>query len=66
MVTESKSFIVSFWSRVFEILEKISLFTLVRRFLKKAVTERFADGWVMGHLAGAIAALFGAAVCGQS
>jgi len=35
MVTESKSFIVSFWSRVFEILGKISLFTLLRRFLKK-------------------------------
>ena len=66
MGRESKSFIVSFWSRVFEILGKISLFTLVRYVLKKPVTERFVDGWVMGHLVGSIAALFGAAVFGQS
>ena len=33
MVRDSKCFIVSCWSRVFKILGKISLFTLMRRFL---------------------------------
>lgn len=65
MGKESRSFIVSFWARIFEILGKISVFTLVRRLLKKPITERFVDGWVLGHLVGSIAALLAAALLEQ-
>ena len=66
MGKESRSFIVLFWSRVFGFLGKVSFFNLARRVLKKPVTERFVDGWVMGHLVGSIVALCLAAVFGQS
>ena len=63
---KSRSFIVSFWARLFEFLGKFSVFFLLRLILKKPVTERFVDGWVIGHLVFSVAALFVAAIYGQS
>lgn len=45
------SFIVEFWSRVFAILAKISLFAVVRRIFPSAINARFVDIWVLMHLA---------------
>lgn len=44
------SFIVEFWSRVFDVLGKISLFSVVRRLFPRSVNARFVDFWVLGHL----------------
>ena len=44
------SFIVEFWSRIFNFLGKISLFFVVRRLFPRLVNARFVDFWVLGHL----------------
>ncbi|MNG89507.1 hypothetical protein D3C79_483770 [compost metagenome] len=44
------SFIVEFWSSIFGILAKVSVFTLVRKLFPSAITARFVDFWVLGHL----------------
>lgn len=44
------SFIVEFWSDTFNFLAKISVFSLVRKFLPSAITSRFVDIWVLSHL----------------
>lgn len=51
------SFIVEFWSRVFAVLGRLSLFTLVRRFLPFPMSARFVDAWVLGHLCVSVLAL---------
>ena len=45
------SFIVEFWSSIFGILAKVSVFTLVRKLFPSAITARFVDFWVLSHLA---------------
>jgi len=46
-----KSFIVEFWSRVFSVLEKLSLFWVVRKSISAAKESyHFVDGWVLGNL----------------
>ena len=44
------SFIVEFWSSIFGILAKVSVFTLVRKLFPSAITARFVDFWVLSHL----------------
>lgn len=44
------SFIVEFWSSIFGILAKVSVFTLVRKLFPSAITARFVDCWVLSHL----------------
>jgi hypothetical protein len=44
------SFIVEFWSKVFAILDKVSLFALVRWIFPGIVNAGFVDAWVLGHL----------------
>lgn len=44
------SFIVEFWSSIFGILAKVSVFTLVRKVFPSAITARFVDVWVLSHL----------------
>lgn len=44
------SFIVEFWSSIFGILAKVSVFTLVRKTFPSAITARFVDFWVLSHL----------------
>ncbi len=44
------SFIVEFWSSIFGILAKVSVFTLVRKAFPSAITARFVDFWVLSHL----------------
>lgn len=51
------SFIVEFWSRVFSILAKLSLFALIARIRPSLVSARFVDAWVLGHLLLAIASV---------
>jgi len=51
------SFIVEFWSRIFSFLGNISLFALVRWKFPRVVNAKFVDGWVLGHLVLAFAAL---------
>lgn len=45
-----QSFIVGFWSSVFDFLGKLSLFALVTRLRPGTATAAFVDGWVLGHL----------------
>lgn len=53
------SFIVEFWSRVFEKLSYISTFTIVRAaFPKAARTYGFVDAWVLAHLFLSVASVF--------
>ena len=58
MTSESNTFIVSFWSKIFNFLGKISVFTLVGRVLKKPLTPGFVDSWVLAHLVVSIGAVF--------
>lgn len=51
--TQNDGFIIEFWSRVFEILSKISGFHIVGKF-KKNMTYKFVEGWVLGNLIAAI------------
>lgn len=51
------SFIVEFWSRIFSLLGKISVFSLIRLAFPRVATARFVDGWVLGHLLLAFVAL---------
>lgn len=44
------SFIVEFWSSIFGVLAKVSVFTLVRKLFPSAITARFVDSWVLSHL----------------
>ena len=44
------SFIVEFWSSIFGILAKVSVFTLVRKLFPSAITARFVDCWVLSRL----------------
>ena len=44
------SFIVEFWSSIFGVLAKVSVFTLVRKLFPTAITARFVDCWVLSHL----------------
>lgn len=45
------SFIVEFWSRVFTLLGKLSIFALISFMFPKAKSSyAFADAWVLGHL----------------
>jgi hypothetical protein len=48
--TSSQSFIVNFWSSVFALLGRLSVFSLVRLVYKGAGTAKFVDAWVLGHL----------------
>ena len=56
------SFIVGFWSRIFGLLDRFSLFTLVRVVYKRirttSITAGFVDGWVIGHSVAALLAVF--------
>jgi len=46
-----KSFIVEFWSQIFNGLEKISLFWVVRKLLPSIKESyQFVEWWVLGHL----------------
>jgi len=46
-----KSFIVEFWSQIFNGLEKISLFWVVRKlFPRIKESYRYVECWVLGHL----------------
>jgi hypothetical protein len=56
-----QSFIVGFWSSVFNFLAKISIFALVRRLFPSAISARFVDIWVLSHLAISMVAVFVAA-----
>ena len=40
------SFIVEFWSQVFSLLGKLSLFSLIRWLRPNLLTARFVDAWV--------------------
>ena len=51
------SFIVEFWSSIFGILAKVSVFTLVRKLFPSAITARFVDFWVLSHLVLSIVAV---------
>lgn len=55
------SYIVEFWSRVFGLLSRISVFSVVRWALPKPVTAAFVDSWVLGHLLLSICCVFIAA-----
>lgn len=44
------SFIVAFWSGIFAVLAKISVFGLVRKLFPSAISTRFVDLWVLSHL----------------
>ena len=44
------SFIVEFWSRVFAMLDKLSVFAFVRWMFPSMVNAWFVDAWVLGHL----------------
>lgn len=44
------TFIVEFWSNIFNFLAKISLFSLIRKFFPLAISTRFVDYWVIAHL----------------
>lgn len=44
------SFIVEFWSQVFSLLGRLSVFGLVRTALPGSLSARFVDAWVLGHL----------------
>ena len=46
-------FIIEFWSNVFKVLSKISIFAIVSK-SKKQMTYSFVEGWVLGHLIAAI------------
>ena len=46
-------FIIEFWANVFNVLSKISVFSIVRKF-KKPMTHKFVEGWVLGNLIVAI------------
>lgn len=46
-------FIIEFWANVFNVLSKISIFFIVRKF-KKSMTYTFVEGWVLGNLVGAL------------
>lgn len=53
------SFIVEFWSRIFEFLGKISAFELVRAVLPRlSRSYAFVDGWVLAHLFLALGSVF--------
>lgn len=54
----SNSFIVKFWSSVFSGLSRLSVFWLIRKVVPGAVSARFVDAWVMGHVALALVAVF--------
>jgi len=41
-------FIIEFWANVFNVLSKISIFFIVRKF-KKSMTYTFVEGWVLGN-----------------
>lgn len=55
------SFIVEFWSQIFNMLAKISVFSLVRMKCPKTRNERFVDIWVLSHIALSLVALLVAA-----
>ncbi len=44
------SFIVEFWEKVFFLLDKISLFSIIRFFYPRAKTYNFVDAYVLAHL----------------
>lgn len=44
-----KSFIVEFWSKIFNVLRWISPFQIIR-FIIPSASYRFVDGWVLGNL----------------
>lgn len=44
------SFIVQFWSCVFNALAKVSVFWVVRNLFPLTINARFVDFWVLGHL----------------
>jgi len=52
------SFIVGFWSRVFELLSRLSVFALIRWLWPKPITGGFVDGWVLSHLVLSIVFVF--------
>lgn len=54
------SFIVEFWSKVFGLLARLSLFSLVR-WIFKPTTATFVDAWVLGNLLLSICCVFIAA-----
>ena len=51
------SFVVAFWSRVFSIFAKLSLFAIIATVRPSLISARFVDGWVVGHLVLAIVAV---------
>lgn len=55
------SFIVEFWSNIFNFLSKISFFTLIRKLFPSFISARFVDYWVIGHLLFSIVAVIIAA-----
>jgi len=56
-VTHDKDgFIVAMWDAVFGVLEKVSLFFWLRRFLGRSASYSFVEGWVLGHCVGSFAA----------
>ena len=60
---KSDSFIVEFWSRVFFVLRKVSLFSLVSAVFPQLITYRFVDFWVLGHTILSFAALVVLGLC---
>lgn len=52
------SFIVDFWSGIFNVLSKISVFSLVRQIFPSAINARFVDFWVLGHLTLSLVSIF--------
>lgn len=52
------SYIVEFWSRIFYVLGKLSVFTFVRWLWPRPITGRFVDTWVLCNLLLSIVAVF--------
>ena len=52
MKTMNESFILEFWSRIFNILSKISVFSIVRKVFSKNIINKysFVEKWVLGNL----------------
>lgn len=46
---KNDGFIIEFWSIIFGILSKISIFSIVRK-MKKEMTYMFVEAWVLGNL----------------
>lgn len=50
----NKDLLIDFWDKLFGTLEKISIFSFVRRLIKTKLPYKFVDGWIMGNLIAAI------------